>query len=133
MNGNKKFLISSLGVVALVVLVYFLSNQQGNEPVSPPVSLDIKEYSLTGQVLEASGSRIIFNAGMVFTDRAGQTLFDYVKKTVSITSETQINEAGNRSASLELSEIQKDSEIVVYTSDNPFESDTITARRIEVK
>lgn len=141
---NKEPLIS-LAVVVLIVGGYFVYRNYFYRPPFNPVTaperaadLDIKEYSLGGEVLtvDIKKAQLTFKTGWITkTDKGSE--FVYYTRTVNTTKDTKFYQViGKDTFAIAnknpLTFLKVGDNIVVYGTGNPYVADTLTATKIEV-
>ncbi|MGE5392545.1 MAG: hypothetical protein ACM3NH_02280 [Candidatus Saccharibacteria bacterium] len=98
-------------------------------------NVDIKTYSLSGQVKTAAPEGIVFTAGQVITGKKGNELKFY-DKTALVTSETKVFRRISKDSpdfeAANASDISAGKDITVYTAKNPYENDRFEVDRIEI-
>jgi hypothetical protein len=130
-----QFLVTLLLVFAIGGVIagfFFFVDKRPAHTAEVPIA--IKTYSISGQVTKVRTGAIEVEAPIVQIQKGKSTVV-YQTKTVSTTSQTPVsfvNKSGQTAGPATVTDIEATSIVVVYTTQNPVESGTITAERIEI-
>ena len=127
-----------LGGIAIIIAAWFAAAQfaekRSDNYFNNNPDLQISGYSLNGKVKRVSYPIIEFEVGQVVTEN-GQNNVEYKTYKASVNNQTQyvavVENPTNPQVGFE--SITTNSTITVYTSQNPYEAETIQASKIEIR
>lgn len=139
--GTKAAAIAIVGALAVIGLVwgsavlikgYLLPKPQFYSDIK---NVDIKTYSVSGEVKSISGTEFTIEAGLVVVGKQGNELRFFGKKAVADGQTKVFRRVAPGKPDFTgatLTDIEPGQNITVYTGTNPYEEDSFKTDRIEI-